>query len=305
MLNAPAVYAGDLSAIVSMGEGKDPALTRRAMVACSGEVMRTRGYRFVSPTEFVKSVTGDQGLKTDGAVDLEKEYSEQNMKELAAVANRNSRLDGEKIRQLEKIDVIIMGSVERGGPLVRADLTVMNPKEERSYEAEFECAEDRLDAELRERLGKFLKMMLRPVKIYADRLIDAKESKVLYLVKATDGSDIRVEMDYTGDRPDPEAQTVSLLPPEGAGTDKASTYRIKCEEGGIIEVAFTFKRGKLDAVNVDTPAPDPGKKTGQAETLTMKSNAGYALKFEFAWDNGEMKSAKLYPALNPFGNYED
>ena len=96
---------------------------------------------------------------------------------------------------------------------------------------------------------------------------------------------------------------MSILPPDGINKNSVTTYQVKSSEGGIIDIEFTFKGGKLDSVRVDTPIPDPSIKTKQSKMLTMKSSAGYVLKFEFVWDKGEMQSAQIYPLLNPFGDY--
>jgi hypothetical protein len=50
--------------------------------------------------------------------------------------------------------------------------------------------------------------------------------------------------------------------------------------------------------------PDPLKEGEQFQRLTLKSKAGYLLVFEFAWKDGFMQSAKLYPKINPFGGNE-
>jgi hypothetical protein len=134
--------------------------------------------------------------------------------------------------------------------------------------------------------------------------VSEKDSVVAYLVRTMSNADITMEVNYTGNRPDPEIQDVSLLPPDSISKDGVTTYQVKSDSGKVIDMEFTFKSGKLYSVKVDTPMPDPSKKTKQSEILTIKSKAGYALKFDFMWDKGEMQYAKLYPALNPFGDYD-
>jgi len=308
LFQAALLYADDLRVMVSLFESKDPDkdLGRRMAIVCSQEVIRLRGLRYISPTETVKIATENEKIVIDKAVDLEKEYGDKNVEYLQKMSEpyKNKSFDN-FFRMLESTDIIIGGSVQRNGPLAKVELMMNNGRNQKQYDVTVECEESRLDAEMHKKVRDLLKKISRPVKIYADKLIAAKESVVTYLVKATDNTDLTIEMDYTGDRPDPQAQNVSILPPDGINKDGVTTYQVKSDEGRIIDIEFTFKSGKLNSVRVDTPMPDPSKKTKQSEILTMKSRAGYALKFEFVWDKGEMQSAKLYPALNPFGDYDE
>jgi len=308
LFQAALLYADDLRVIVSMFEGKDgdKELGRRLAIISSEEVIRLKGFRYISTTESVKIATKNEKIAIDKIVDLEKEYSDKNIEYLRKMSEpyKNESLDS-FFRMLESTDIIMGGIVQRNGPLVKVELIMNNGRNQKQYDVTVECEESRLDAEMRKMVRDLLKKISRPVKIYADKLIDAKESVVTYLVKAADNTDITIEMDYTGDRPDPQAQNVKILPPDGINKNGVTTYQVKSDEGRIIDIEFTFKSGKQDSVKVDTPIPDPSKKTKQSEILTMKSRAGYALKFEFIWDKGGMQSAKLYPVLNPFGDYDE
>lgn len=307
LFHAALLYAGSLRATVILFESKpdDKGLDKRMSIICSEEVIRSKGFVYISPTEFTKTVTGNEKMLIDKTVDLEKEYSVKNMEYLQEMSKSDNNSFDRMFKALASTDVIIGGTVERNGSLVKVELMMNSGLNRKQYDVTVECEEDRLDAEMRKKVRNLLKNISKPVKIYADKLIDAEKSMVIYLVKAMDKADIIIEMDYTGDRPDPQIQNVKILPPDGVNKDGMMIYRIKSDEGRIIDVEFTFKGGKLDAVRVDTPIPDSSKATKQSEILTVKSAAGYALKFEFVWDKGAMESAKLYPALNPFGDYEE
>lgn len=308
LLQPASLYADDLRVVVGMSEDKDSdkELSRRVAIACSEAVVQSKGFRYISPTETVKIITEDEKIVVDKVVDLEKEYGDENSEYLRKMSEpyKNKSFDN-FFKMLASIDIMISGTVQRNGPLVRIELMMNNGRNQRQYDVTVECEESRLNAEVRKKVERLLKNISGPLKVYADRLVDEKESIVTYMVRVAGNADIMVEMDYTGDRPDPKIQRVGILPPAGIDKNGATKYQVKSEEGQPIDIEFTFKGGKMDSVRVDTPIPDPLNKTKQSEILTIKSKAGYLLKFDFMWDKGEMQHVKLYPALNPFGDYDE
>lgn len=209
------------------------------------------------------------------------------------------------INNAAEVDSAIGGSVERKGDLVKIEAMITNMKTQRFYSTIVEYREDQLDGEMRKTIKGLLKKALNADKVYADKFIDPKWSKVVYVVMSLDGREIAIEMDYTSDRPNPELQNVSILPPEGINKNGVTTLKVKSEEGGIIAINFNYKFGKLESVKVDTPVPDPSKRTVQSQGLTLKSEAGYLLEFDFTWKDGSMTMAKLSPKINPFGELEE
>jgi len=308
LLQAFSLYADDLRVVVSLTIDKenDKDMGRRVSILCSEAVIQSKAFRYISPTETVKSITKDEKIVVDKVVNPVKEYSDENMEYLRKISEsyQNQSFDN-FFRMLESTDILITGSAQRNGPMVKVDLTMNNGKNQRQYDIAFECEESRLDAEVRKKVMRSLKNIAGPLKIYADKLINEKDSVVAYLVKTTGNTDIIVQMDYTGDRPDPQTQSVSILPPDGINNNGVTAYQVKSKEGKMIDMEFTIKSGKLGSVKVDTPMPDPSKNTRQSEILTMKSKAGYALKFEFVWDKGDVESVRLYPELNPFGDHDE
>jgi hypothetical protein len=308
LLQPALLYADDLRVVVGLTIDKEnnKDMGRRVSVLCSEAVIQSKGFRYISPTESVKTMTRNEKIVMDKVVNPEKEYGAENMEYLRKMLEpyQNKSWDN-FIRMLESTDILITGSAQRNGPLVRVDLMMNNGKNQRQYDIAFECEESRLDTEVRKRVMHFLKKISGPLKVYADKLISEKDSMVTYLVKTAGNSDIAVAMDYTGDRPNPQIQNVSILPPDGINKNGVTTYQVKSDEGRIVDMEFTFKSGKLYSVRVDTPIPDPLNKTKQSEILTIKSKAGYLLKFDFMWDKGEVQHVKLYPAMNPFGDYDE
>ena len=308
LFQAAALYAEDLKVIVDLfvDKASDRALAERVAIASSEAVIQSKGFRYISPTEAIRIMTGDEKVVPDKVPDPRKEYSEKNIEHLDKVMAAYGDKSGDSLfNLLGSIDIMINYSVKRDGPLVKVELMMVNSKNQRQFDVTIMCEESALEEKVRKKAAHFLKRLTGPLKVYADKLVSEKDSIVTYQVKATDDSDITIEGNYTGDRPDPQAQAINILPPENIKKEGMTRYQVKTEEGKLIDMDFTFKDGKLYSVKVDTPIPDPKNTGKQAETLTMKSSAGYALKFEFAWDNGDMEYAKLDPELNPFGDYDE
>lgn len=309
LFQASLFYADDLRVMVSMFEDKDgdKELGRRLAIVCSEEVIRLKGFRYISTTESVKIATKNEEIVIDKAVDLEKEYSDKNIEYLQKMSEpyKNKSFDN-FFRMLESTDIIIGGSVQRNGPLVKVELMMNNGRNQKQYDVTVECEENHLDAEMRKAVRDLLKKISRPVKIYADKLVDAKESRVIYVVKAMDKTDIAIEMDYTGDRPNPQIQNVSIMPPAGIDViNGTTTLKVMSEEGKTIHIDFSYKQRKLDNIRVYTPIPDQSSAAEQEETLTMKSKAGYLLTLAFEWKGKELQSTKLEPKINPFGGNQE
>jgi hypothetical protein len=309
LLQSANLYAGASCqrVMVTLFEGKDDVkgLDKKMSVICSEEVVRSKGFTYISPTDFVSIVTGNEKITKDKALDLDKEYSDDNMKYLQEMSGPSKGTLEGTFKALECVDIIVGGTLVRDGQRIKAEVMMVNAKLDRNYVLSVEGEEDTLESKIRKAVQDLLKDMSRPVKIYADKLIDAKNSVVVYFVKSMENPDIKIELDYTGDRPEPQVQSVNILPPDNVKKDGMAKYRIKCEDGGIVNLEFNFKDGVLAGVRVDAAIPDPSIDTPQSRTLIMKSRAGYALKFEFTWDKGAMTGAKLSPILNPFGNYDD
>ena len=303
-----ALYADDMRVMVDivMGKDSDKELARRAAIACSEAVIQSKGFRYMSPTEVIKIMTGDEKIAVDKVADPRKEYGAKNMEYLDKVmAAYDGRSGDPFFNLLGSVDIIINNSVRRDGPMIRVELTMNNGKNQRQYDVVIESEENGLDDKVRKKVAHLLKKITEPVKVYADKLVSDKDSVVAYRVKAADNSDITINGNYTGDRPDPRVQDISILPPENVKKEGATTYQVKSVEGKPIDMEFAFRDGKLYSVKVDTPIPDPQDKSRQTEILTMKSDAGYALKFKFVWNNGDVESVQLDPELNPFGDYEE
>ena len=306
LFSANLIYAEGIRVMVSSFEGKpaDRDLAREVTIMIAEDVMQSKGYVFKSPTEVMSDVIGADNMGGLRFNNLEDEYSEKNLELLEELAK--PRQGFELLNQLmETVDIAIGGKVDRGGNAIKVELMAVDMKDPSHYtpSVSIECDETRLEDEVLMAVRPLLKNVLKVRKIFADKLTDRKWSKVMYAITTIEMRKIDIEMDYTGDRPDPDIQKVNIVPPEGLDANSTTTLKVRSLEGKIIDIVFSYKLGKLEGVRVNTSVPDPLMKTEQSEILTMKSDAGYILKFEFVWSNGVMNQAKLYPALNPFGDH--
>ncbi len=301
------LYADDPKVMVSLFESKtkDDNLARKVSIIAAEEVMRSKGFIYVSPTDFVKAVIGNGKIVKKDSVGLEKEYSVKNLDEVLEMCKPHQGSMDNIAKCLEAADITIGGNAEHKGDLVKIEAIITNMKSQRFYSTIVECREDHLDDEMRKAIKGLLEKISKADKVYADKLIDPQWSKVIYIVKTMDKREITMEMDYTSDRPNPQLQNASIIPPDGLNKNGVTTLNVMSVEGKIVEINFNYKLGKLENVNVDTPMPDPSKNTKQSETLTLKSNAGYLLNFSFAWKEGSMTEAKISPRINPFADIEE
>ncbi|MFH0771747.1 MAG: hypothetical protein V1933_03920 [Candidatus Omnitrophota bacterium] len=136
-------------------------------------------------------------------------------------------------------------------------------------------------------------------KAEADEEMDAEYSKVIYNVKTRSGQIIKIQIDYTSDRPDPPIQQVEMFPPPEL-KEGIKSYRIFTKQKKDIIVEFCMKNDKLEYARVDSAShPETAGKEYQ-ETLTITSGAGYDIDFKFLWKDNEIKSVECAPSRNPY-----
>lgn len=297
-------------------EVMDKELARKLTIAVAKDIMQAKEYIYKSPTEIISEVFGVEKMGGIKFSNLDEEYSEKRSKQLDKITEFQLDKITEFQRGFELLDkwfkvadITVGGKIERNEEdKLKVEVMAFDMKDfnHDTYTDDIECYESQLNEEVVKAVRPLLKRILKGEKVSADKLIDKKMSKVIYVLSAIDRKKIEVEADYTGDRPNPELSAVKILPLKGISTKGVTTFQLKSQEGDIIEIIFDYKFSKLNKVMVNTDIPDLSKMDEQSETLTVKSVAGYILKFEFLWDKGEMQSVKLYPVINPFsGNEQD
>jgi hypothetical protein len=308
LFNSVVLYADDLRVTVNPFESKvgDKDLVKKVAIESAREVMRSKGFKYISNTEFFTDVIGEENMQGARFTNLENEYSEEYLKKLEELVRPHKGFD-KLDRAIEASDITLGGTVSRVGGLIEVDLTIVNLRsaDHETYEEVVKCEEEHLNKEVREKTGSLLSRMLKGMRVYADKLTDKELSKVVYEVMSVDRQVIGIEMDFTGTRPNPEVQNVRIIPPEGLDANKSTTLKIRSQEGKAIDIAFNYKTGQLDSILVNAKIPDPSSSAAQKEVLTVKSRMGYLLAFTFEWNGKEMKSVRLDPKVNPFGGNEE
>lgn len=158
-----------------------------------------------------------------------------------------------------------------------------------------EQAKSIIENEIKSLLGKI--NLIR--KAEADEETDAAFSKVIYNIKTRSGQVIKMQVDYTSDRPDPPIQRVDILPPDEL-KDGVKSYHISTKQKKDLIIEFCVKNNKLEYVRVDNASNPETVGKEYRETLTITSEAGYDIDFEFLWKNNEIESIKCVPVRNPY-----
>lgn len=344
LFQATALYADDMRVVVApfASEDDDSDLARTIAGTVAREVKQSKGFTYISLTDYVKAVTGDDKVGLTNFQDIESEYGAENVKRVKeAVSRHNNKPDKEKeagfVALLTLADIEIEGKVERKRDFVKVEMKSVPmeifPQDQDIYRTTVESKEDDLNIELRKAVKGLLEKLAAPESmervrarrkdladsmeeaakeskgsaekggVLADKLVDREAAKVIYAVKATDGRYIEIEVVYTDDKPDADIQSVGILPPDGLDKNRMTTLGVKAQEGKMVAVKFDYARGMLDSVTVDTRIPDPAKDGDQSELLTLKSNAGYLIEFKFHWKgDGSSVTATVAPKINPFGD---
>lgn len=304
LLLASQLYAEDPRIFVTLFESdsRDETIAREATVVAATEVARTRGFKYVSPYNLVAVRIKDPTFAKRAPKDISDHYSKE---AIAALEEATKPVANEFLGGLEvftAFDLAISGKVSRAGDKIRLELKIVRNKSWRERTVTMEFSEERLGREVRAAIRELLKAVAPEHIVYADKVFNEDLSQVLYFVKAIDGSEITVGVDYTGDRPNPEIQRVQILPPDSMEKKDKTTLNISTLQGKNIKVEFAFKDGELYHVWVDTPIPDPSSDDEQIEKLEFRSNAGHILVFEFKWKGKKVEYAKLYPKVNAFSD---
>jgi hypothetical protein len=281
---------------------QDEATAREATVVAAKEIAETRGFKYVSPYDLAAVRIKNPDFARKAPKDIAGHYSKEAM---AAIEEAVKPFSKEFLGGLEvftAFDLAISGKISRPADKIRLEMKIMRKKSWRERDVTREFPEERLDSEVRAATRELLKTVAPAQIVYADKVHDEDLSQVLYFVKTDGGKEITVGVDYTGDRPNPEIQSVRILPPESMEKKGSTTLYIDTLQGRKISADFTFKDGKLYSVLVDTPIPDASSDAEQIEKLEFRSGAGHILVFEFRWKDKKVESAKLYPKVNAFGD---
>lgn len=276
-LQASFVYAGDIRVMVTPfgGDGDDKALNQKAADICAAEVARSKGFVSMPPGDLFGDIE-----KTDTLDHVLKMY--------------------------RAADVIVTGAASRVGEMVKVGVRLepairLKADSETDYSFVVKCEELRMEEVLKELMRQLLEKVAKAGVVCADVVSDPDEPAVMYILKATDGRYVAVEMAYEKGVSDPDIVSVNILPPEGIDGNAATRIGIMSAEGKEVGVEFDYRAGNLEGVTVYAPRPDVSKGAVCPESFTLKSEVGYLLGFDFEWkDDGSVVNVKIGPKVNPF-----
>lgn len=302
LVSASISRAGDLKVFVSPFQSKpdDDKLASAVSVISSREVLRTRGFEYISPSQYISIVTGGKVPANKIPEGLGSEYDKKTIEALGKAFEPYQRNLVAALNSLGAADIILGGGVSRNGNLIRVEAKTVDSSKFIVRSAAIECTEEALSDEVTRAIRELLRKALEPERVSADRFIDPKESIVAYVVMTEDARELTIRVDYTQDRPDPKVMSVNILPPKSIKNNGDSRLAIVSEGGRPVYITFGYKAGELDSVKADADAPEPAGKGEQTGRFTVKSSAGYLLDFDFSWKDGKVENVTLMPRVNAF-----
>lgn len=203
-------------------------------------------------------------------------------------------------KHLWKVDLIVMSEIRKEGTGLELYSEIIGMDTGRFYSMTSKCRKDDLKKTIRDQAGALLAKSGEVQKVEADAAVDRVKSVVGYDIATLDGKGIKILADYTARRPNPELQNVDILPSAGL-QGVSGTVKISSREGKDIEIIFTYADSQLKMVNVNTK---PIEGLSGTETLSVLSKDEYVINFVFFWDKGALKSVKVEPSLNPYGEID-
>lgn len=197
------------------------------------------------------------------------------------------------------VQLAILGEIRKSDKGIEIYSEIMSLETGRYYYSIKQTGPEQAKSVIKDEIKSLLGKVNLVRKAEADEETDAEYSRVIYNIKTRSGQIIKVQVDYTSDRPNPPIQHVDILPPAELKEDVKS-YRIPTKQKKDLIIEFCMKNNKLEYVRVDNASrPETAGKEYQ-ETLTITSEAGHDIDFEFLWKNNEVENIKCAPARNPY-----
>ena len=151
-------------------------------------------------------------------------------------------------------------------------------------------------------VGLLLAKAAETMKVNADAVIVPKRSIIAYDLRALNGEYVRVVMDYSSNRPNPDLQNIDIVPHRPIA-DGILPLKVRTTEKRTITFQYFYRQGQFVNIKISTDRPkDAAKDAEYDETLTVVSKGGHELRFTFKWKDGETKGVRVEPVVNPYGD---
>lgn len=146
------------------------------------------------------------------------------------------------------------------------------------------------------KLVKGLEQVRELLTVKADRLIDEQQSIVQYALPALSGEHILVNVDY--DAKHRVIQNVDFALTEKKA-DGEYSYNLPSQEGQV-QITYVVEKGQMVSVKLRTDFDLEGARDQVSKVLTVESEHGYLVDFEFLWQDGNLANVKVSPKVNPY-----
>ncbi|MBP7056024.1 MAG: hypothetical protein KBB52_04155 [Candidatus Omnitrophica bacterium] len=167
LLQTTYMHADDPRVMVAIFESEDgnEEVAKKLSIICSEEVMRFKGVKYMSPTEFVKVVTGNEEIKVSEPVDLNKEYGPENLKYLQEMSHSSKGTLNSFFKAMNTADILVGGEFKKDGASIKVDLLMarLDVDDSRQYEVTIETSEGSMDKMVGEKVGELLEKINKPL----------------------------------------------------------------------------------------------------------------------------------------------
>jgi hypothetical protein len=142
-------------------------------------------------------------------------------------------------------------------------------------------------------------------KVDSDGVIIPARSVVGYDIRAVNGEYLRIAIDYSSDRPNPDMQKVEIFPLKGR-SDVILPLQVKTRELRLIKFQFFYHKGEFvnNKIYVEGPRASGDAMGGEKEyeeKLSVVSAGGHVIRLTVLWKDNEISGVRAEPAVNPYG----
>lgn len=281
----------------------EDTLTRAAAEA----VKASEGYRYVSPDDFAKNWMSALTEKEKKLFGADPAAQMKNLKQYRPLFVHEDLGIVNEFKDRWGIDLVIIGEIRKEGDAAVLVTEIVSMGTGRLYAVSDEFRPKEAAELIKRQVGLLLAKAAGTLKVDADIILVPKRSIVAYDIKAMNGEYIRIIIDCSSDRPNPDLQNIDIVPRRPI-TDGILPLKVMAKERKEIAFQYFYRQGQFVNSKISTDRPkevlgaDAANGAEYEETLTVTSKGGYDLHFIFQWKGREVSGMRIEPVVNPYGD---
>lgn len=197
------------------------------------------------------------------------------------------------------IDLIIIGDIKRKNGFLQIDLEIISIDTGRFYSVSNDCRPEKMKDTMRKQVESALRKGEEVQTVEADKEIDHLMSIVSYNIQTLNGESIQIDADFTYERPDPNLQSLNIVPTQSL-KEGMKVYKLQTKQEKPIEFRCFYKDGQLENIVIYTSSPSAAEDIEYIEVLSMVSRGGYIINFTFSWKGETLETVRAEPLINPY-----